>query len=47
MSSRTRGGYDARLLVVLSGSTLVVLLVHAKSGTDRLYQALEASLIIR
>ena len=40
-------GYPARMMVVLSGSSLIVLLVHAKSGVDRLYKALDESLIIR
>jgi hypothetical protein len=40
-------GYPARILVVLSHSSLIVLLVHAKSGVDRLFKALNASLIIR
>ena len=40
-------GYQARMMVVLSRSSLIVLLVHAKSGVDRLYKALDASLIIR
>ncbi len=40
-------GYAARMMVVMSNSSLIVLLVHAKSGVDRLYKALDASLIIR
>jgi hypothetical protein len=40
-------GYRAHLLVVASGSTLIMLIVHAKMGTDRLYKALEASLVVR
>ncbi len=40
-------GYRAHLLVVASGSTLIVLMVHSRTGTERLYKALEASLIIR
>ena len=40
-------GYTARILVVVSNSSLIVLVVHAKSGADRLYKALETSLIIR
>lgn len=40
-------GFGAHMLVVLDGPDLIVLLVHAKSGVDRLYKALDASLIIR
>ena len=40
-------GYKAHLLVVSSGSTLIMLIVHAKTGTDRLYKALETSLLVR
>ncbi len=40
-------GSRAHLLVVSSGTTIIVLFVHAKTGTDRLYKALEDSLIIR
>ena len=34
-------GYRADVLIVASGSRLIMLLVHAKTGTDRLYKALE------
>ena len=40
-------GYPMQLLVVASGSTLIVLGVHAKTGTARLFKALEDSLILR
>ncbi len=40
-------GYSARILVVAPGSTMILVVVHAKTGTDRLYKALEASLLIR
>ncbi|HEV7526266.1 MAG TPA: hypothetical protein VGP92_14940 [Acidimicrobiia bacterium] len=37
----------AHLLIVASGNAMVMLIVGARSGTDRLYKALETSLIIR
>jgi len=40
-------GYSARMLVVARGATMILIAVHAKSGTDRLYKALEAQLLIR
>ncbi len=40
-------GYRADVLVMASGSRLIMLLVHSKTGTDRLYKALEDSLIVR
>jgi hypothetical protein len=40
-------GYRAYILVVASGSTLIMLIVHSKTGTGRLYKALEDSLIVR
>jgi len=40
-------GYSGRMLVIASGSSLIMVLVHAKTGTDRLYKALEESLLIR
>ncbi|MCU1467274.1 MAG: hypothetical protein JWM72_3202, partial [Actinomycetia bacterium] len=39
-------GVHARMLIVASGSALVLIAVSAKSGTDRLYKALEASLVV-
>ena len=39
-------GYAGRMLVIASGKSLIMVIVHAKSGTDRLYKALEESLII-
>jgi ABC-type phosphate transport system auxiliary subunit len=41
-----RNGVHAHMLIVASGSALVLIAVTAKSGTDRLYNALEASLIV-
>ncbi|MDQ1383817.1 MAG: hypothetical protein QOG65_1196 [Actinomycetota bacterium] len=41
-----RNGVHAHLLIVASASALVLIAVSAKSGTDRLYKALEASLIV-
>ncbi len=46
-SFKAGDGYRAHVLIVGSGSTLIMLLVHSKTGTDRLAQALEDSLIIR
>jgi hypothetical protein len=40
-------GYSGRMLVVANGGSVVMLIVHAKSGTDRLFKALEESLLIR
>jgi len=40
-------GYRADVLIMASGSRLIMLLVHSKTGTDRLYKALEDSLIVR
>ncbi len=40
-------GYREELLVVASGATLIVLGVHAKTGTSRLFKALEDSLNVR
>jgi hypothetical protein len=34
------------MLIVASSSALVLIAVSAKSGTDRIYQALETSLIV-
>ena len=39
-------GYAARFIVLISGSHIFMLGVHAKQGTDRLYKALLASLIM-
>jgi hypothetical protein len=36
-------GYSARVLVMLSGSRLYMLFVHAKTGTDKLFETLDAS----
>jgi hypothetical protein len=44
--AKIKDGYDARLLVVVSGSHFYLLGVHAKVGTGRLYDALVSSLII-
>jgi hypothetical protein len=40
-------GYDAKVLAVSTGSTLILAVVHAKTGTGRLFKAFEDSLIIR
>lgn len=40
-------GYSGRMLVISTDSAIVMVLVHAKTGTDRLYKALEDSLLIR
>ena len=34
-------GYTAHVLVMLSGSRLYMLFVHAKNGTDKLFKALD------
>jgi hypothetical protein len=39
-------GYSGRMLVIASGSSLIMVIVHAKTGTERLYRALEESLLI-
>ncbi len=44
---KARDGYSMELLAVASGSTLIVIGVHAKTGTPRLFKALEDSLILR
>lgn len=41
------GGRHAHMLIVASDTALVLIAVAAKSGTDRLYKALEASLVVR
>jgi hypothetical protein len=38
-------GYSARVLVVLSQQRLFMLVVHAKSGVDKLFDALNASFV--
>jgi hypothetical protein len=40
-------GHVAHMLVVASDASVILLLVYAKSGTDRLYKALDDSLLIR
>jgi hypothetical protein len=40
-------GYRADVLIMASGPRLIMLLVHSKTGTDRLYKALADSLIVR
>lgn len=44
--AKVKDGYDARLLVVVSGSRFYLLGVHARFATNRLYDALVSSLII-
>ena len=46
-ASQGAGRLPRGLLVVASGATLIVLGVHAKTGTSRLFKALEDSLIVR
>jgi hypothetical protein len=43
---KVHDGYSARFLVLMSGSRIYLLGVHAKRGTDRLYNALVSSLIM-
>jgi hypothetical protein len=43
---KVHDGYTARFLVLTSGSRIYLLGVHAKRGTDRLYDALVGSLIM-
>jgi hypothetical protein len=38
-------GYSARVLVMLKGSRIYLLYVHAKSGTDKLFEALDKSFV--
>jgi hypothetical protein len=40
-------GHVAHMLVVATDSSVILLMVYAKSGTDRLYKALDDSLLIR
>ena len=44
--AKVSDGYDARLMVLISGSRIYLLGVHAKHGTARLYNALVASLVM-
>jgi hypothetical protein len=44
--AKVSDGYDARLMVLISGPRVYLLGVHAKTGTGRLYDALVASLIM-
>ena len=44
--AKVRDGYDARFLVLISGSRIYLLGTHAKRGTDRLYDALVSSLVM-
>jgi hypothetical protein len=41
------GGRHAHMLIVASDTALILIAVAATSGTDRLYKALEASLVVR
>jgi hypothetical protein len=38
-------GYSAHVMVVLDGSRMYMLFVHAKTGTDRLFRALDESFL--
>jgi hypothetical protein len=38
-------GYSARVLVMLKGSRIYLLYVHAKSGTDKLFEAFDKSFV--
>ena len=42
--AKVSDGYTARFMVLISGSRIYLLGVHAKTGTDRLYDALLSSL---
>ncbi len=42
---KARDGYTARGLVMVHGSVLYMEFVHAKTGTDRLFKALDASFV--
>jgi hypothetical protein len=44
--AKVRDGYDARFIVLVSGSRVYMLGAHAKRATDRLYDALLTSLIM-
>ena len=44
--AQVHDGYAARFIVLISGAHIYMLGVHAKQGTDRLYKALLASLIM-
>jgi hypothetical protein len=44
--AKVQDGYDARMLVVVSGSRVFFLGTHAVYGNDRLYDALLSSLVI-
>ncbi len=44
--AKVKDGYDARLLVVVSGSRFYLLGVHSRSATKQMYDALVSSLII-
>lgn len=44
--AKVSDGYDARFIVLISGTRIYLLGVHAKLGTDRLYDALLGSLIM-
>ena len=44
--AKVKDGYDARLLVIVSGSRFYLLGVHARSATAKLFDALVSSLII-
>jgi hypothetical protein len=43
---KVHDGYNARFLVLMSGSRLYLLGVHSKRATDRLYNALVSSLVM-
>jgi hypothetical protein len=40
-------GHVGHMLVIATDSSIILLFVYAKSGTDRLYKALDESLLIR
>ena len=46
VQAKVTDGYDARLMVLISGPRVYLLGVHAKTGTGRLYDALVSSLIM-
>ena len=46
VKAKVSDGYDARFLALIAGSRVYLFGVHAKHGTQRLYDALVASLVM-
>jgi hypothetical protein len=44
--AKVRDGYDARIVVLISGSRIYMLGAHAKHATSRLFDALAASMVM-